>query len=80
MTETVSFTPRRTISSGMILAALLLIAASMALGFGIRSWTQTEAQASTPAAVRVAPPVTTATIGSDASSDPGPILRMSGPR
>jgi hypothetical protein len=63
----------------MILAAVLLVAASMALGFGIRSWTQTEVRSSSPTAVRIAPPVTVPTTAASAG-DPAPILRINGPR
>jgi hypothetical protein len=80
MTETLTLTPHRTISSMTILAVALIIAASMALGFGIRSWTQSTTIGSRAAAAQTVAPATPATIASAPTGDPAPMLRLSGPR
>lgn len=80
MTETLTLTPHRTISSMTILAVALIIAASMALGFGIRSWTQSTTTGSQTAAVQTVAPPTPATVAAAPTGEPAPILHLSGPR
>jgi hypothetical protein len=76
MTEALTFTPHRTISSVMVLAVALIIAASMALGFGIRSWTEHTDRTAT-SAVQTVQPVTPP---AGSTTDSQPLLRLTGPR
>ena len=57
MTETVMLPARRVLSPALILAVTLIAIAAMALGFGIRTWTDTSASPATPAPVVQAQPV-----------------------
>jgi hypothetical protein len=79
MTEALTFTPHRTISSVMVLAVALIIAASMALGFGIRSWTEHTTHTATPA-VQTVQPVTSPSVPAGSTTDSQPLLRLTGPR
>jgi hypothetical protein len=76
MTEALTITPHRTIPSVMVLAVTLVIAASMALGFGIRSWTEHTTHTATPVVQTVQP----AASASGSTTDSRPLLRLTGPR
>ena len=64
--------PRHVITPLALLAAALMIAASIALGFGLRTWTESTSTSSTPT-IRVVQPATQ-------PSTPQPLVRMNGPR